>query len=106
MMEAPTTSEISVNVYQTRRKVPEDSRPFTRRHGNVKSYKVNEIKFDSENYSPPLVLQKAWPNICDKLTEIIVTSLLVVIDVCRLSHNGVSSCNGHSVASAVVRDET
>jgi hypothetical protein len=39
-------------------------------------------------YFPPLAIQKAESNICDKLAEIIVTRLLVVIDYRRLNHDG------------------
>jgi hypothetical protein len=37
---------------------------------------------------PPLVVQQTAFNICDKLAEIIVTRLLVVIDYRWLNHDG------------------
>jgi hypothetical protein len=44
MMEAATTSETSVNFFQTtRRNIPEDSHLHTRRRDNLVSYLVNNI---------------------------------------------------------------
>jgi hypothetical protein len=37
---------------------------------------------------PPLAVQQTEFNICDKLAEIIVTRLLVVIDYSRLNRDG------------------
>jgi len=37
---------------------------------------------------PPLAVQQTEFNMCDKLAEIIVTMLLVVIDYRRLNHDG------------------
>jgi hypothetical protein len=50
MMEAASTSETSVNFYQTtRRNNPEDSHLHTRRHENLQSYKLSRT-FSNKNH--------------------------------------------------------
>jgi hypothetical protein len=42
MMEAASTSETSINFYQTTRRSPEDSHLHTRRRENLKVVKLHE----------------------------------------------------------------
>jgi len=59
--------------------------------GNCETFKMERvISFDLKRVLrfPPLAVQQTKFNIRDKLTEIIVTRLLVVIDYRRLNHDG------------------
>jgi hypothetical protein len=52
IMEAASTSETSVNLYQTvRRKIPKDSHFHTRRHGNMVTWNVTQLQVSSTSDS-------------------------------------------------------
>jgi hypothetical protein len=90
MMEAVSTSETSVNFYQTaRRNIPEDSHLHTRRRENLKSHQLRR-------YQTMLICQSALTR--DRTRSVGFVARLVACWAI-ISLPFVSSCTGHVYAS-------